>query len=62
MGLVLFVIAVMQLIRDPANFIDDFVRDEPDQSPYYGKHKHVEHDLPIACAIPPWLIPLHCSR
>lgn len=53
MGLVLFVIAVMQFIRDPANLIDDFISDEPDYPSYDGKYKHAEHDLPIACAIAP---------
>jgi hypothetical protein len=53
MGLVLFVIAVVQFIRDPANLIDDFIGDEPDNPAYDGENKHAEHDVPIARAIPP---------
>lgn len=53
MGLALFVIAVVQFIRDPANLINDFITDEPDNPSYDCKHKDAEHDLTVACAIAP---------
>lgn len=40
MGLVLFVIAVMQLMRAPADLLYEFIDDEPDHSSKYGNYEH----------------------